>query len=230
MSLPATIGHQINNTRIAKMAMLRNVYIDRIEELQFPKETNSLREVPKETNSHREFPSGINSLREFPSSSQSEQEWDYVIMWDLDIIGSTYVDGIATSFYEFEANPAIDAICANGIYSHGFSDFYYDTYAHEEMGKNNNKKDKWLHDINMLLWTGRYKRGEPLYRCRSCFGGFTIYKLSSCIQESSEGEDIKLKRYIPPGDALECEHVLFNRQFKEVYVNPSMINLLVENV
>jgi hypothetical protein len=181
MSLPKTIGHEADTKRITKMAMLRNVYMDRIEE--------------------------------------AYSDWNYIMMWDLDIIGTVYSDGIATSFSEFESDPQIDAICGNGIHAHGFSNFYYDTYAHEDLDENFHVRDKLWHGLALNLWKAKYDRGDPLHKCKSCFGGFTIYRMSS----------LHGIRYHPPGEALECEHVLFNRQLKNVYVNPSMINLLIEN-
>lgn len=147
-------------------------------------------------------------------------DWDYVMMWDLDIVGSVYIDGIATSFAEFQSNPEIDCICANGFYANDIT-IYYDSYAHQELGDTYHISNHKKHNLEVYLNQSKYRRGDDLHRVKSCFNWFSIYRLSSLIKRNLF--------YREPSENIECEHVLFNEQLPHVYVNPSMIHFIVDN-
>jgi len=155
--------------------------------------------------------------------------FDYTIVWDLDIIGSVYLDGIANSFGYFN-NEKIDAICAYGIYNWGPIKLFYDTYATMEKGDIFNIKNKHSHDIKKGVGLGfKYKRGNEPLQVLSCFSGFTIYKTESILPSyilygtSSKTED-----------NLICEHVFLHKKmrdlgFDNIQMNPNMIYLVVNN-
>jgi hypothetical protein len=147
--------------------------------------------------------------------------YDYMAVWDMDIIGSIYIDGIANSIGYMNSPLQAEAVCAYGIYDWSFFTLYYDTYAHQDVGDNFDPERKHLHDIKKGLQV-RYTYGDKPVKVRSCFSGFTLYSIRSIIKY-----DAKYDR--PDENNLQCEHVLFNKYFSNVYMNPNMINLLIMN-
>lgn len=160
----------------------------------------------------------------------SYSNWDYMMVWDMDILGSIYIDGISNSFGYFGSKSytksvgGIDAICANGIFRWSYIPIYYDTYAHQDITeKSPHISDKLLNDINKGI-TVRYKRGEPPIRVKSCFGGFAIYKIKSIIENKAVyGTSEK------DSGNIECEHIIFNKRLKNIFINPSMLYIILKN-
>lgn len=147
--------------------------------------------------------------------------FDYCIAWDLDIIGTVYLDGIANSLGQLKLSKYKDAdgMCAYGIYQWGPLTVYYDTYAHLDEGDKFHIDSKPLHDLKKGLGT-QYRRGTPPKKVVSCFGGFTLYRTPSLMEKFYRMSD---------SDNLECEHVGLHRQLKNIYMNPSMIHLVLLN-
>lgn len=155
--------------------------------------------------------------------------YDYSIIWDFDIIGSVYLDGIANSFGYLKSEPNLDIVCAYGIYTWGPIKIFYDTYAILEKGDVFDIKYKRSHDIRKGLGLGlKYKRGNEPISVNSCFSGFTIYKMKSLLSpqvyySTSSKED----------NNLECEHVGLHRRATNsgfnIKMNPNMIHLVVYN-
>lgn len=143
---------------------------------------------------------------------------DYILVWDLDIIGSLYTDGVANTISWMHFNRNIQAVCAYGVYRWMYTTLYYDTYAHVDLDdKKFDLSKKHLDDIKKGLKV-RYSRGDPLVKVVSCFGGATVYR----------GDSIFGKRYFL-SDNIECEHTSLCRQLNGVYVNPSMIHYVLYN-
>lgn len=146
-------------------------------------------------------------------------DYDYCAVWDMDVVGTVYIDGVANSLGYLSDRENIDAMCSYGIYRWGPLKIYYDTYAHIDEGDNFHINLKTIHDIKKGLGV-QYERGTPPVKVISCFGGFTIYKIKS----------LENKKYtFPSENNLECEHVTLNKQLLNVYMNPSMINLILLN-
>jgi hypothetical protein len=129
----------------------------------------------------------------------------FTAVWDLDLIGSLYADGLFDSVYQLEKNRGLSAICANGLY-------------------------RWLgfwpieHDLVKGLTKGLYLRGDPLLPVQSCFSGFTLYKT----------KDLILKNVIysmtPSKSNIECEHVRLHSTLPgKIVMNPNMIHLILLN-
>lgn len=152
-------------------------------------------------------------------SNFDKKEWDYVAVWDLDIIGSVYIDGIANSIGHFDEDKEIDAMCANGFYQWGPLTLYYDTYAHLDPEDSFHIDLKTVHDIKKGVGV-RYSRGHEPVDVTSCFSGFTLYRRD--ILDEAE--------YDMSNDGnLECEHVRLHKNFKKMKLNPSMIHLVIYN-
>lgn len=149
-------------------------------------------------------------------------DFDLMIVWDLDIIGNVYLDGILNSISYFHGNSEINTICANGIYRWGPLSIFYDTYALLRKNQEFHISTKLFHDIKEGL-TFNYSRDSELVEVDSCFSGFTIYKLSSVLE---------LYHDIPheTDNNLYCEHVTLNKKIGTgIFVNPKMIYILLLN-
>jgi hypothetical protein len=150
-------------------------------------------------------------------------DWDYTIMWDLDLIGNIYVDGIEHSMGLFSKNLDVSTICSYGIYRWGLMTLFYDTYALVHLNENFHIDDKLYHDIKKGWWDARYKRGDDPFEVDSCFSGFAIYKTSALVDENVIYD-------MSPLGNLECEHTRLNKKIKgKKLVNPSMINYVLLN-
>lgn len=164
-----------------------------------------------------------NIYLDYIRNNKELHNYNYTIVWDLDTISITYLDGIFTSIYELH-NRNISAICALGVYRWlGVMPLYYDTYAHIDYGDNFHIDSKLKHDIQKGIQKGlEYKRGDDLVRVKSCFSGFTIYKTKDLL-------NIKYTM-TPSKNNLECEHVRLNKKLPNgIYLNPSMINFVLYN-
>lgn len=150
--------------------------------------------------------------------------FDYTIVWDMDIVGRVYLDGVANSFGHLSKDKTkkIDMLCANGIYRLGPLSLYYDTYAHRDIDEEFHLSNKSIYDLKKRLLDINYVRGEPLVRVKSCFSGFGIYRTPS-ILTTSYGTTITKDGHI------ECEHVVLHKLLNGVYLNPSMIYLVLVN-
>jgi Cryptococcal mannosyltransferase 1/Glycosyl transferase family 2 len=149
--------------------------------------------------------------------------YDYSIFWDLDMIGSVYLDGICNSLGYLNERPDVDVVCANGIYRWGPMTLFYDTYALLHKGEPFHIDHKTCHDIRKGLWEMKYDRGEEPVEVDSCFSGFAIYRTTVLLPD-------RVIYDMSSENNLECEHVRLNMKIDGIkVVNPSMINLVLEN-
>lgn len=148
--------------------------------------------------------------------------FDFLMVWDLDMKSYLYLDGIADTIFQFEKNPKINAICSNGIYDYGVFRSYYDTFAHVEINENPHINWKTFRDIVIGLKVP-YLYSSSLKKVDSCFSGFTVYKLQSLVNNNAYHTSQDYSKNI------ECEHTSLSRQIGEVYLNPKMIHLIIEN-
>lgn len=152
-------------------------------------------------------------------------DFDYVAVWDMDIIGSIYLDGVANTMGYFEKNANLGAMCAYGIYQWGPLKLYYDTFATIEKGDNFHINSKTFHDVKKGIGM-QYKRGQSPIEMISCFSGFTIYRGDLLTNP-------KVYYDMTPKGNLECEHVRLHKKIisngSQMMLNPSMIHLVVYN-
>ena len=156
---------------------------------------------------------------------QNLSDFDFCAVWDMDIIGTIYIDGVANTIGHFSSpsSPAYnaDGVCAYGIYRWGILTLYYDTYAHIDHDDSFHINMKTVHDIKKGIGK-QYNRGTPPINVKSCFSGFTIYRMNSLV-------NAKVTYDMSPPDNLECEHVRLNCKLKSIYLNPSMIHFVLLN-
>ena len=152
-------------------------------------------------------------------------DFDFTIIWDMDVIGTIYLDGIADSvgqmtFPQSEYLHA-NAMCAYGIYKWGLLKLYYDTYAHQDFGDNFHINLKTVHDVKKGLGIPFRDLGSP-QPVKSCFGGFTLYRTKVLINQETN--------YDPPSEEnIDCEHVTLHRKIPFVYMNPRMTHFILLN-
>lgn len=140
--------------------------------------------------------------------------YNYMIVFDYDILGSFYLDGIANSFYYFYTT-GVDAIGANSIDRMGL---YYDPFALVEIGEDIVYSDiikKTMHDVHIGK-KFKLKRCDAPVKVRSCFAGLAIYKISSIMN----------KEYGFTKRGYACEHSFFNDGLN-MLLNPSMIMTVI---
>ncbi|CAF0986408.1 unnamed protein product [Adineta steineri] len=148
-------------------------------------------------------------------------QYEYLLVQDFDLVTYTYVDGLLSTGFHFNADPTIDAICANGVYNHILfgRKKYFDPYAHKD-----EQNQKWSVLYNDI-WSSFFR----IYPCsidlvpvQSCFSGATFYRYSS----------IKGKHYRTYLDSYKqaiCEHVGLHETLKKVYLNSEMILYIIKN-
>ena len=141
--------------------------------------------------------------------------YDYTIVYDFDLYGNIYEDGIYNTFYNLLKDNTIDAIGSNSFKYYNFIIFdkktYRDPYAFirydiksiNDIMYNNHK----MKTIDNLLKT------DSLKRVISCFGGLMIYRTSSIYNKYHNTS------YVTDNIVL-CEHVGLNNQLSNVYINP----------
>ena len=140
-----------------------------------------------------------------------QYDFDYLIVFDLDIpLGFSY-DGIAHSF----SHDNWDVMGANGILVPPYGDpipnpIFYDAFAFRPKGENHSKG---LEAINAL----QFQRGEELVPVESVFGGLAIYRSAGILAGARYG-------------GHDCEHVvlhqwLHDHGFDQQFLNPSQIIL-----
>ncbi len=150
------------------------------------------------------------------------EDYDFVAVMDLDFVGTFYIDGIASSGYEFKTNPKINAICANAMrivpVGNSVIYHYYDTYALSY------KNDKLYgrDPQNVEQWPLQCDDEKTyLQEVSSCFNGLTIYKKQALLSA----------KYVldthPEGIAY-CEHRTLNAHIKGIYHNAKMILVFFE--
>jgi hypothetical protein len=149
-------------------------------------------------------------------------EYDYCCMWDLDLIGSLYIDGVANSMGWMSTHKDINVMGSMGVYRWMGMLIFYDTYAYVEKGECPHINYKWWYDLKKGLGTSMYKRGTPPIEVESVFSGFCIYKIPSIL-------DLDVDYTTQDECNIECEHHVLNKKIRGVYLNPSMIYLILRN-
>jgi hypothetical protein len=136
-------------------------------------------------------------------------DFDDAIIVDTDLAGGWSYDGLANTF---GYHAAWDVVGSNGIIYkrnkwHWNQYLQYDAWAFRRHGSD---VPLTTREVNQMAW----RRGEPLLRVSSCFGGMAVYRMEAFLAGQYTGED--------------CEHVTFHRSLREwgfdrCFLNPSQI-------
>jgi hypothetical protein len=140
-------------------------------------------------------------------------DYDYVLVWDMDILGSLYIDGILSSLSILQGTD-YDGLCANGLGTILGKSFYYDTFAHVPLSETSSSHDLKRHLKGIMSFKPPNKDGPvPV---KSCFSGATLYKIKPFVMGKYATTD------------KTCEHTSFHLD-KKMGVNPKMINYVLRN-
>jgi hypothetical protein len=169
-----------------------------------------------------------NIYLDYIRSDDKLKKFEYTVIWDFDIDGVFYRDGVGMSGYYFKhgvttpsgGTVTINGMCANGAGSvkdpgsHAdpmTSSTYYDPYAHKEIGErpaaSGNTENLHPEDCS--------SDGE-IRQVQSCFNGFMIYRSSAL-----DGKRYSLEKD-DDGNAI-CEHVVLHKSIPGIYINSSML-------
>lgn len=149
-------------------------------------------------------------------------QYDYCCMWDLDLIGKLYIDGVANSMGWLSAENNINAIGAMGVYRWMGFLLFYDTYAYVEKGECPHINYKTWYDLKKGIAVPFNKRGTSPIEVESVFSGFCIYKIKELLKDEVDYTTTEVCN-------IECEHHILNKKISGVYLNPSMIYIILRN-
>ena len=183
----------------------------------------------KETTSHECSQNRIEKMAHLRNIYVAEvkkryNNYDFMIVWDLDIIGTVYTDGVAHSIGFLANDEKRKVVCAYGSRCIGDTCLYYDTYAHQDIDQEPSKAvTTRLENIKLI--------GDPPVQVFSCFSGFSIYKIGALMNPNV---------YYDTNQNIDCEHVVFHKKIREnnytrqgdsatIYMNPSMLHLVLNN-
>ncbi len=147
--------------------------------------------------------------------------FDYMLAVDMDIKGPWNNDGFAHTI----AHDNWDAVASLGLINQfgtvGFKLIMYDVLAHvgykEEFKLQVDDDDIYAMSVRYNKTIANIKKGDPMMRVRSAFGGIAIYKISS----------LKNCSYKP----IRCEHIGLHEQMaahghNNIYLNPNQLILV----
>lgn len=153
------------------------------------------------------------------------KNYDFLIAIDFDIKGTFYSDGIGGAGWHFATKPQLQGLCANGVNIGNYGLFikhnYHDPYAHKELKEGKGVLKRLTSHWGISLPPDRTKCSDDIRQVRSCFNGFSIYRLSSIMGKHYEFKE-------EDGEVL-CEHVTFNTQLDQFYLDPHFIFVILAN-
>lgn len=150
--------------------------------------------------------------------SKNLRDYDYTIVYDCDLVGKLYMDGVYHSFYNLK-NYDINAVSAYGFINDSknkmlsflFDKLHiYDSYA---FLKYNPSKTDYIDSISKLYYIdsiSKYKK-DKIIKVSSCFNGITIYRTESILD--------RLYKTIIIDDNVLCEHVPLNLEISKIYLS-----------
>ena len=195
IQFPPTPSHKpVDETRIRKMAILRNLYVDAVRQ-RYPHFTYLC--VTDLDIQGRLYVDGI-----YHSIGIMEED------------GS--MDAMGANGCLFYSNRPEESYQPNYT---SFRMTYYDPFALVEKGKSIVYGDlggKMIHDKLGVEYGKKLQVGQPPVPVTSAFAGCCIYRISSIMMRP------KMKYDYSPGK-FSCEHAHFNRHLSKMAINPSMI-------
>jgi hypothetical protein len=165
LRLPKTEGHAVPPSRLIKMAMLRNIYRDRIEEAYSDYDTVLVWDM--DVTGSLYIDGLLNGLEALTNQGKEINKPE-------------------------ERSHGADGICANGLYVWPGINLYYDTFAHKQ---HNQKWleifPKNIQDVVKAMSRSTKILQSRTQKVSSCFSGATLYRLSSFLKNrySTDGKE-----------------------------------------
>lgn len=148
---------------------------------------------------------------------QNYINYNYLMIFDLDITGPWYIDGIADSFSKKNKWDTVTAFGLNGITGTFGQPVYYDfiAYRDDKLNVMHNKLDF----LKIIYKMASIKNKNKLIKTTSSFAGMAIYKM-----DIFKNNDIN---YTPIDDIYICEHTILSDNmirngYDKIYINPHM--------
>jgi len=167
-----------------------------------------------------------NEYLKYIKNLEDIDNFDTVMVFDLDLRGGWSYEGIAHSFQMLEElDPNIGCISANGK----LSDYYNERDLEDVDPKNHLFFDSWAfrmlneeEPVNVQRFNGiNLSRMDDLVEVNSNFSGLAIYKKEAilpCIYGSKKWSD----------GVVDCDHPFLHRQMRnngwKIIINPSMLS------
>lgn len=163
---------------------------------------------------------------------EAYSDWDYMLVWDYDLEGFLYPEGIAHAAMTLDmgfGDMQISGVASYGYYTTPLGQLYYDPFAYVPISRSTatndfavgNRNDMiYSRDPDKFAWTLKLSPGK-YSPCYSAFAGAAIYRISSVINASYFTEKDE--------DPLECEHVTFSRRLGIMMVDGAMQFPVLEN-
>ena len=139
-------------------------------------------------------------------------EFEYVLNSDMDLHGNIYTQGILHTFGHFLARPDIQCIGFRGTTRNGW---LWDPYAFENTTKSSSQLFKVL---TCRLATKSIGFSEGLIKVDSTFSGGIFIR----AREMNKDFNYNIINIIG-SFAFACEHIAFNHNFKNLYINTHMV-------
>jgi len=149
-------------------------------------------------------------------------DYDYIIMFDLDIKGPWMIDGFAHSF---GINKDWDGLFAYGLTSTLLTvskPIYYDSLAYVDY--NTDYYNGKMTDAFKVAYKLSNLKDKDLIPVNSAFAGIGIYRMSIFTKD-------KEIRYTPLDNNYICEHVILHNNmrikgYNKLYINPYLVVLV----
>ena len=150
------------------------------------------------------------------------KDYDCVCFLDLDIKGPINIDGVAHSFYFYNAWDSVSAFGITGISLTLGVPVYYDMLAFNDRKLIFNEKLLWLNLLPNILKLKDYKIGDDLIPVKSGFCGLAFYKMDVFLS----GVD-----YTPADGDYKCEHLILHdnmekKGFDRIFIDPNLVILV----
>ena len=165
---------------------------------------------------------------------EAYNDWEYVLVWDYDLDGFLYREGVCHSVETLERT-GVAGIGAYGHYKMPMGNLYYDPFAYHPISKEDfdpnglfdsnglfdPKEVIYCRKPDKLLWNLKLKPGE-VSPCTSAFAGASLYRTGSMCRSSYNLEE--------GDDPLACEHKTFSDKLGDIMlVDGTMQFIVLEN-
>jgi hypothetical protein len=152
--------------------------------------------------------------------------FDYMLVYDFDLVGQIYKDGLRDSFNILSTRPDVQGLTANGV----MHSRYYDPFAifgWDSPSCFNNPTDKKLDERRLLELVSpgrgefRFDPNNGLVPVKSAFAGLAIYRLPRILATDASYSLRCLK--------ITCEHTAFSEMLGGIFINPKMVLMVYEH-
>lgn len=154
--------------------------------------------------------------------------YDYMLVFDFDIVGNVFLDGLWDTFHLLSIHPEISGITANGVLNIPIvGPYYYDAFAvfstdspscfsdHVEKQKDEQRMRDEGKVPSTLSGKFQFRPDFGLIQVKSAFAGLGIYRVPRIIETDAS--------YTLNCDKITCEHTALSEGLGSVFINSKMV-------